>query len=91
MEFEQNRWENIEAQTGGFLFYLKKYVFSPLKSAISGFVLFFMLILVIKILKYFFVSSYDFGIELFDFIIASAGFILSFLFALLEAIRNRPY
>ncbi len=91
MEFEQNRWEHIDAQTGGFVFFVKKYFLHPLKAAISGFVLFFMLILIVKILKYFFISEYDFGIDLFDFIIASAGFILSFIISLLEAIRQKPY
>ncbi len=91
MEFEQNRWENIEAQAGGFFYLLKKYFFRPLKSAISGFVLFFMLILLIKILKYFFINEYEFNIEIFDFIIASAGFILSYLFSILELTRYKSF
>ncbi len=91
MEFEQNRWNNIEAQAGGFIYKLKKYLFRPLKSAISGFVLFFILILSIKILKYFFITEYDFNIEIFDLIIAFAGFILSYLFALLEITRYKKF
>ncbi len=63
---------------------LKCFMYQPVCSGILGFILFFSVIFIVKLLSYFIGSLSSFSFDIYDLILAGLGFILSFLIKFLN-------
>ncbi len=66
-----------------------KYLLQPFISGLMGFALFFFAIVVIKFSKSFIFTDTIFVFDISDVIISSGGFVLAFLYKLLDQIRDK--
>ncbi len=67
---------------------LKNYVLNPIKLGIFGFMAFFSILLVTKIVSYWIGTYEDFSIDLNDALLSAVGFILVFLIKFLENFKE---
>lgn len=78
-----------EKGTGELKSFLNLYVLHPLKGGLWGFVIFFVLLLMVKYLGYVIGSQNEFLVDQTDLILSMVGFVLVFLIRLLENFKEK--
>lgn len=69
--------------------FLSLYVLHPLRGGLWGFLIFFVLLLMVKYLGYFIGSQNEFLVDETDLILSMVGFILVFLIRFLENFKEK--
>ncbi len=68
---------------------ISKFVFSPLKAGIGGFAAFFTILILTKLFAYLMGIQNIFEVDVYDLLLSTIGFILSFLIRFLENFKEK--
>lgn len=68
---------------------LKCFMYQPICSGILGFILFFSIIFIVKLLSYMIGTQSNLAFDSYDLILAGLGFILSFLIKFLNNLKEK--